>query len=147
MTGTNKNGKGKKSNEKSQDMPGGGATGGNETLPPNNTPATESELTPESIRTLIWEVLGEYSAHYRDRKKVKESQDVFKQEIEAKWAEFKENESHRRLLNDTDILDLKRRVSKLPPDGNLTPFFAEKTLKESLNLTQQNTIGDDSINS
>ena len=61
--------------------------------------------------------------------------------------EFKENKSHRRLLNDTDILDLKRRVSKLPPDGNLTPFFAEKTLNESLNLTQQNTIGDDSINS
>ena len=105
-------------------------------------------LSPEKIKDLISEALNdklnEYSAHYRDL--IKQESEIMQLELETKWAGFKDTESHRRLLADTDILDLKRRVSKLPADGNLGPLFAEKTLNESLNMTHFNTIGDDSIN-
>ena len=105
-------------------------------------------LSPEKIKDLISEALNdklnEYSSHYRDL--IKQESEIMQLEIETKWAGFKDTESHRRLLADTDILDLKRRVSKLPADGNLGPLFAEKTLNESLNMTHFNTIGDDSIN-
>ena len=108
---------------------------------PDNTQPQSDPLSPEKIKELITEALNvklnEYSSHYRDI--IKQESEIMKLEIETKWAGFKDTESHRRLLADTDILDLKRRVSKLPADGNLGPLFAEKTLNESLNMTHFNT--------
>ena len=142
MTG-NTGTKGK--NEQATAGASGQSTSTPETAPETaNTPAAAAALTPESIEALVRKVLNEYASHYKDMIKI-ESETV-KNELDSKWSAFKETEAHRRLINDTDILDLKRRVAKLPADGDLTPLLAEKTMNESINMTHQNIIGDDSIN-
>ena len=97
---------------------------------PGTSQQQADPLSPEKIKELITEALNvklnEYSSHYRDI--IKQESEIMKLEIETKWEGFKDTESHCRILADTDILDLKRRVSKLPADGNLGPLFAEKTL-------------------
>ena len=79
---------------------------------PDNTQPQSEPLSPEKIKDLISEALNdklnEYSSHYRDI--IKQESEIMKLEMETKWAGFKETESHRRLLADTDIIDLKRRV-------------------------------------
>jgi len=113
--------------------------------------ASTNSLSPEMIKNmkeLMDECLQKHMNTYSGifQKLVDETCDSFKEEIKAEWTGFQDIENHRRLVNETELIDLKRKVSKLPKDGDLSALFTEKAINESVNLTQQSILGDDSIN-
>ena len=58
---------------------------------------------------------------------ISENKNALQDEFRAERDSYREAENSRKLLNDTDMLEIKRRIKKLPLDGSIIPIHKYTT--------------------